>query len=145
MKRLLKPIYSSAVNRKNLADWLEERTFPAMEVLAQLYLFPNTEYENHWRQELFSRFNSVKLLKGNKLPTKKFLINSTIEADRKYASRIIQLMIDKEYLLTPKSGYNTKEYLELCDEYFDWLCTELSQKRTIFRHELYSKLDDMGL
>ena len=66
MKLLLKPIYSSAVNRKNLADWLEERTFPAMEVLAQLYLFPNTEYENHWRQELFSRFNSVKLLKGNK-------------------------------------------------------------------------------
>lgn len=145
MKLLLKPIYGSAMKRRDLADWVEDKTVPTMEVLAQLYLFPATEYENHWRQELYAAWNKVKLLKGNKLPDKDFLLNSTLEVNRHLASRVLQSMIGKEHELTPRKNYNVNDYMNICDEYFDWLCDNLSKNQIVIHREVYNKLDEMGL
>ena len=145
MKRLHRYIYGSAMRRRDLADWVEDRTFPVMDVLAQLYLFPNTEYENHWRGELYAAWNRVKLLKGSKLPSKEFLIQSTFGVNKHSASRILQSMVDKEYELKPRVGYNVETYLELCEDYFEWLCDILSKHQIVVRSEVYSKLDEMGL
>lgn len=145
MKRFLRPINAAAMRRSDLAAWAEDRTVPVMEALAQLYLFPNTEYENHWRQELYAAWNKVKLLKNNKLPSKEFLIKSTLDVNRRIVPRLLEYVIGKEYTLTPRDGYTEEEYLALCEAYFDWLCELLSTTQLVPRPLVDKKLDEMGL
>lgn len=133
------------MKRKDLADLIEDAAEPIMEVLAQLYLFPNTEYENHWRKELYSHWYKVKLLKGNKKPEKEFMIQATLGVNRHLAPRILEAMKEKEYTLTPIDGYNLRDYLRICDVYFNWLCGELSEHQLVLPTEVYHQLDKMGL
>ena len=145
MKIFRHSIYASAMKQGDLAMWVEEKATPVMEVLAQLYLFPNTEYENHWRGELYARWNQVKLLKNGKLANSKFLYDNTLGINKQYAKGVLQHMIDKEYTLEPISGYNVEEYLEICDIYFKWICDHFSTYRYVDKESIYQKLDEMGL
>lgn len=145
MKRYLRTINASAMKQGDLAMWVEEKATPVMEVLAQLYLFPDTEYENHWRGELYARWNQVKLLKNNKLPSSEFLYANTLEPNKQFASGVLQHMIDKEYTLVPREGYTVDAYLVICDIYFRWICDCFSRYRYISKEEIYQKLDEMGL
>lgn len=145
MKRYLRHINASAMRRDDLAMWIEDKATPVMEVLAQLYLFPNTEYENHWRGELYSLWNQVKLLKNNKLASSKFLYDNTLGVNKQYARGVVQHMIDKEYTLTPRSDFDMNTYLTICDTYFKWICEKFSTYRYVSKDEIYQKLDEMGL
>ena len=145
MKLLLRPIYGSAMKRKDLADWVDNKTDDVMEVLAQLYLFPNTEYENHWRGELVGAWDKVKRLKGNKLPSKEFLLQNTWERGKRNSENILYFMMDKEYQLTPREDYSLEEYIQVCEEYFNWICDYLSKEDRVYRGVIYKKLDEMGL
>lgn len=46
-------------SQRDLKAWVEDQTIPVMETLAQLYLFKETEYINHWWQEVWAKFYRI--------------------------------------------------------------------------------------
>ena len=49
-------VKGSAKRLSDIKDDIDEKTPELIEVLAQLYIFPDTEYENHWRKEVWNKF-----------------------------------------------------------------------------------------
>ncbi len=146
MKRLIKDyIYCSAMKRSEFAARVEEHTWPVMRVLAQLYLFPNTEYENHWREELVAAFDSVPLLKGGKKASANLIFENTWGCNSDIAERVMKQMLRKESMLTPRKGYTVDAYSELCKIYFKWISEELSKYRIVDADDIYTELDRLGL
>lgn len=139
-------IFELAQRRKDVSDWIEDRTLPVIDALAQLYLFPNTEYVNHWKREVWGNLSRVKLLSGKKkLPSKKFILDSSWEIHKNRLDDCLEYAIGKEYLLTPRSDTSSSEFYQIVEKYFDWLAGELSARLQVFPKDVYSKLEELGL
>lgn len=130
---------------KDIGAELEEMTFPLMQSLTQLYLYPHVFTVDHWRHEAWSFIHDVSVLKGrNKLPKKDFILKNTIIANMKYLNECVSAVLDKEYQFTP-IDYNMDELAGLMDNYFDWLADKLSHTRYIAKQEVVDKLISIGL
>ena len=135
-----------AQRKKDVSDWIEDRTLPVIDALAQLYLFPNADHVNHWKQEVWSNFSRVKLLAGSKkIPSKKFILNSSWEVHKDRLEDCLEYVIGKEYQLTPISDIKPERFYAIVEEYFDWLADKLSKKMQVLSKEVYAKLDELGL
>ena len=139
-------IFELAQRRRDVAAWIEDKTFPVLVALAQLYLFPDIQYVNHWRQEVWSNFNRVKFLMGrNKVPSKEFILKSGWEVNKKYVKRYLDYTLGKEYQLEPIANMDSDVFYEIAESYFDWLAEKLSEESVVSPKEVYSKLEELGL
>ena len=73
-------VTAMSIPKRIIENKLEEAAAPLTDHLVKLYLFSDSEYVNHWRQEVYGFLNSVpKLKSNNKLPTFQFIIVLTAE------------------------------------------------------------------
>ena len=52
------------------------------------------------------------------------------------------------YQIIPEASredYSLEEYIQVCEEYFNWICDYLSKEDRVYRGVIYKKLDEMGL
>ena len=71
-------ILAMTKSQKDLEAWIEDQTIPVMETLAQLYLFKGSQYTNHWRQEVWTKFYRIPKTKNKKRwLSKEFILNSS--------------------------------------------------------------------
>ena len=145
MKIRKRPIYASAMRRGDLAMWIEDRIHPVMLALSQLYVFPNSEYRNHWITEVWANFHDVKLLKHGKLPSADFILRSGWLVNKPYAKKYIQIVIHKESSLVPRSDTSFDNLIQLMDNYFSWLADILSKDRLVDRYEVETELSKLGV
>lgn len=139
-------IYAMSWNRRDLAGWIEEHRKPVAHALAQLYLFPNSQYENHWRQEVWAGFNEMKRLRqNNQLPSAKFIYDNVWETIPDGANQAIRWAIRHETRLSPKRNYSVQEFNQIASEYFQWLASELCKNEDIFPEDTYEQLDKLNL
>jgi len=143
LKRL---IYAMSKDRSDLAAWIEDHTFPVMCAIAQLYLFENVPYRAHWRQEVWSKFCQMHVLRSSKkLPSSDFIYDNSWGVNKGFVDDAINWAISHEYELTPRSIVDSKEVETMMDDYFIWLSNQLSNHRAIPSKDVYSKLDELGL
>lgn len=142
MKRYIRAF---AVSRSRLADDLDNHTSSVAHALAQLYLFPNSQYENHWRQEVWAGLHEVKKLKNNKYPSSKFIFENTwmLSSPHKHDFFIWAKYHESE--LSPIDNYSENEFNEIATCYFRWLAEKLSVQGFIPPVQVYQKLDELGL
>lgn len=139
-------IFGMSKGKKDLESWIEDHTFPTMCALAQLYLFPYFSAKNHWKQEVWSSFNSMHLLKtNNKLPSAQFIYDSSWGIDSVYAKDAINWAIAHESNLTPISDIDIDFISEVMSEYFRWLSNQLSKTKFLVPEHVYRKLEELGI
>ena len=141
-----KYIFGMSKSRRDLGAWIEDHTFPAMCVLAQLYLFPNVSTRKYWRQELWSKFNSMHILRGtNKLPSATFIYDNSWGVNENFVQDAVNWAIVHEENLTPIDYIDVDELSAIMGTYFDWLSKKLSKSKFVLPKDVYETLDGLGL
>lgn len=141
-------VKANAKRLSDIGDDLEGLTLPLLEALAQLYLFPNSEYENHWRTEVWEKLSEVpKIKRSHKLPKKDYILKNTWYEYNDKIKTIMNRAIAHEHMLIPNSDRrkNVSEFYEICEEYMHWISDRLSTYGIIDPEDVYKKLDDLGL
>lgn len=141
-------VKANAKRLSDIGDDLEGVTLPLLEALAQLYLFPNSEYENHWREEVWNKLAEIpRTKKSHKLPKSSFILNNTWDLYKSRIRAIMNRAIAHEHELMPNEDRkrNTDEFYAICEEYFNWIADKLSLEGVIDPEDVYKKLDDLGL
>lgn len=148
MVRFLKEhsLNEMAAGRKDVAADLEEHTMPTMTAICQVYLFPGTPYDNHWRNEVWEKLHSVKVFRGtHRLPSAEFIYKNTFDTDKQYIKQVVQYTIDKEYELKPRENIDYDFLEDIMDKYFQWLSDILSRDRVVGLQDVRLKLKELGL
>lgn len=139
-------IFAFASSKSKIANEIEDHTRPVANALAQLYLFPNSQYENHWRQEVYASLNEVKRFKGSKkYPNADFIYNNTWKINQEDVPVYLQWAVYHEDDLTPIQSYSETEFNDIATEYFKWLAHVLSKNGQVLPKQVYQKLDELGL
>ena len=142
-------IKAQAEYRSDYANELENHSYPCAFAITQLYVFPKSEYENHWKREVWLQYNKGKKIRPKKkLPSSDFVFNNIWDSE--YDSNIkslINSVITKEYELIPdpERANNEKQLSRILREYFCWLSEQLSTHSLIDPNSVYMKLDELGL
>ena len=141
-------VKGSAKRLSDIKDDIDEKTPELIEALAQLYIFPDTEYENHWRKEVWNKFPRMSRTKGrNKLPSKKDILESSWGNYKDDTSVIMQWAVAHEESLKPNERRldDTETFKKLVYKYLDWLSDKLSTNHVLNPQDVYQKLKDLGL
>ena len=146
MKRYIytaEQILAFSKNKIDVAADLEEMTRPIIEHLMKLRLFPNTQYCNHWRNEIAGFLFSVPRLKqNNKFPSKEFILNNTIDMNNDSVDNCLDV-VQKEYSSLEIQPFDYDELINDIYSYFDWLAEELSSKGRVAKTDIVSKLEEL--
>lgn len=145
MKRYIK---SAAMKRSDIGDYLEEQTLPLIEALAQLYLFPDSECKNHWRQEVWSTLYRIKRIKGkHKRPKADFIIQNTWKEHQDNVITMLDVAVEHENQLIPDTSRlnNSHKFESIVKEYIFWLAEQLSSTDILSPKACYNKLEELGL
>lgn len=137
-------ILGFATRKSDIAAALEEDTRELIEHLIKLWIFPNAEDCNHWKQEVYNFLYRVPRLKGsNKFPSKKFILHNTIDVNADNISALLRIVISDytNRYEQRRSTYSTMEERILL--YFDWLAEELSTSGKVARADVYAKLAEL--
>lgn len=141
-------VTANAKKLSDIGDDLEGETLPLLEALAQLYLFPNTEYENHWREEVWSKISEVSRTKrSHKLPKSSYILNNTWNLYKTRVRAIMNRAVAHEHKLVPNvtRRKDVDTFYGICEEYMTWLALKLSTEGVIDPEDVYNKLDELKL
>lgn len=141
-------VRANAKRLSDIGDELEGVTLPLLESLAQLYLFPDTEYKNHWRVEVWEKLSEIpKIKRSHKLPKKEYILKNTWHEYNDKLKTIMNRAVAHEYDLTPDlvRRRNVSKFYNICESYMNWIADKLSKDGIIDPEDVYHKLDDLGL
>lgn len=146
-----------ADNKRDLQRDLRGKTEQIIEHIFKMFLMPNHESYNHWKQEIASFLSEVTKLKNTKkFPISKQLydwtynIRQDLITDKSYVrgkikNIAIQYDMDEKKLmkLNAHINYICKKLNFICESYFKWLCSELSKYGIVTYDKIYDKLDEL--
>lgn len=140
MKRI---ILGMAKDKKSTLASLEAKTPELMDTLIKLYLYPDHESVNHWRQEVAAFINSTPRLKSNnKFPKAKDILKNTwyIWEDclLDHINPIMEDYGDVKYHINKNDLYYS------CQKYFEWLANQLAANGLVSKKSIYEILNDLG-
>lgn len=141
-------IVANAKKIADIGDDIESVTPSLIEDLAQLYIFPNTEYTNHWRQGVWSTFSEVsRTKKSHKLPRKDFILKNGWNLYKQNVKALMNKDIIHESHLIPDKNKrnNVEEFYNIVDEYMNWIAEKLSKEGIVDSEDIYNKLEQLGL
>lgn len=133
-----------ADKKSQLKSDLRGATKVVMNHLIKVWLYPKVREQNHWKKEVAQTLNDIPKLKStNKYPKFEFLIENTFNVyedtlDRR-AEVIIENIDETPILFEFNNLYNAIE------EYFSWICTELSRFGIVRYNDVYSKIEELRL
>ena len=136
-------IKAMAYDKQSVQNSLESVASSLTDHLIKLYLFSESEYVSHWRQEVWHILNRVSKLKhSKKFPDSRFIFNC-ISGYADMCDNLIGLWCSEYDSLTPtRVDYEEAEKLIL--EYFKWLSDKLSSQGSVTSAEVYNELDRVG-
>jgi hypothetical protein len=138
-------IFGFANRKSDVAAMIEENTREVIEHLIKLWLFPDAEDCNHWKQEVYNFLYRVPRLKGsNKFPSKKFILKNTIDVNRRSITSLLRIVLTDygdSYAQVRQRYATMQTHIEY---YFEWLAEELSKHGEVARNDVYSELSKLG-
>lgn len=139
-------VYISAMgtNKSVIENQLVNAAGPLTDHLIKLYLFPHSEYVNHWRQEVYGFLSRVPKLKGkNQYPESDFIFDCiSVYLDQTEES---MHYIAEEYKSHVPERFNSTELESILESYLMWLSDILSESGRAHSSAIYSKLEELGL
>lgn len=142
-------IVANAMKKSDIGALLEEHTYPCMESLSQLYLFPDyTEYHKHWAREVWANLHRVsKLKKSNKYPKAQYIFDQTWMQNETHVEAAMDEAVNYETNLIPNESrlLDADTLYKIMDEYFTWIAEKLSKNGIVLSQESYQKLKELNL
>ena len=137
-------VYAMATDKKSVVSQISSVSEPVIEHLIKLYLFKDSEYQNHWRKEIWSFLHSVPKLKNTKKNPQVDLIRRALAT---YEDSVLELrrVVEDEYSSLFVSRSDNTELERLICAYLDWASEILSELGSITLSEVYSKLEELTL
>ena len=136
-------IRAMAYDKQSIQNSLESVASSLTDHLIKVYLFPNSEYADHWKQEIWHILNRVpKMKQNNKFPDAKFIFNC-ISGYADMAYNLMQLWMSEYDSINPER-VDPEEAERWIVEYFGWLSEKLSEQGSITSHEVYNELERIG-
>lgn len=112
------------------------------EHLVRLMLYPDSEYVDHWVQEIWAFLHRVHRLKGsNKFPKAQF-IEDALSCGNDIIPNIIQSVKDMESDLSPTDIQEIDVY-NVFTQYKSWLASKLSMDGIVSKSEVQAKLREL--
>lgn len=139
-------IYISAMgtSRTVIENQLVNASNPLTEHLIKLYLFPSSEYVNHWRQEVYGFLSRVPRLKSrNKYPESDFIFDC-ISAYLDQTAELMQFVAEENESLVPER-FDATELESALTNYLNWLAETLSAEGRVHSTAVYNKLKELHL
>lgn len=114
-----------------------------IEHIVKLLLYPDSQYCNHWKQEIYSFLNRIPTLKNNgKYPKADWIYRAlTIYNDQ---IDVIVSDVKEEYSSLHAKDISIQEITYSIEEYQKWLANELSSKGRVKSQEVYQALDNFA-
>ena len=144
-------VSAMAESKKEVERSMYFHTKIIVEHIIKAALMPEHSARNHWFQEIATQMKEVDKLKQTKAyPTKDQIYKWTygkrkdLVTDAGWMSATIKDLQD-EYGYAPNmSQTETMTYIDkICESYFTWLSSELSQKGKVPNSEIYRKLNSL--
>lgn len=131
-----------------IRDSLTDLSVPMMEHIVKLMLYPDTDYCQGWRTEVYKFVNKVDKRKAtNKYPEYSFIMNcfkTHYDVLDNYADQVKSDMQFDGCTVVPKH-FTTPEIVKVVDDYCQWLATKLSTAGKVTNQEVHSYLAELGL
>lgn len=113
-----------------------------IEHLVKLILYPDTEYVNGWKQEVYSFLHRIDKTKRNKrYPSYKFILEALsthLDTIHGYKMCVVDEMQECKVNPLPFSDYDVTN---MCKKYMDWLSHQLSDNGYVTQKEVYTWID----
>ena len=133
-------VRSFAENKKDLHSYLSNRADVVIEHLIKIFLYPNAQEYNHWKQEVAAVLKKVpKLKNSNKLPSASFIVDSSWMVWEDQFDRFVEVV--KEEMKELSENINNDTLYDAIDEYFEWLSKELSKYGSVVSDNIYHEID----
>lgn len=141
MKRMI--IYAMSRRLRNIGADLDSKGQRVIDHLIKLYLYPDSKYVNHWKQEVYNFIHSVDSIKGkHKTPSDTFIYDNIYgKYNINYTNNSINAILD-DYG-DPDFDFDFDDIHQFISNYVKWLSVELNQKEVISRKSIYSELDSL--
>lgn len=137
-------IKAMSYDKQKIEQDLRASARPLTMHLIKLYLFPSSQYVNHWRQEVRSFLYVVPRLKNSKKFPSFKLIMSNISGYADMCDTLMYTIISDYSSLDPER-MDAAELEALLMQYFEWISRKLSQQGSIPAEEIYEELSKLGL
>lgn len=133
-------IYAFSKTTKEVMSKLADRGEVVVDHLIKVFLWPNSQEYNHWKQEVWSNLNRVSKLKTtNRFPTSSQIYNAIWDAVGDMIPELAKLWIDEIDESPIAFDFKNLEYA--IHDYLIYLSKELSTNGIITSNKVYSKLD----
>lgn len=130
-------------DKKQKLAVLENKTPELLNYLVKLYMYPNHENAQQWKQEIADSIRSVQKVKPfNKFPKKKDILKYTWYIWEDSFLNWVEVL--PEDYGEPTRKIDLDELYHSCQQYFEWLANELATIGLVTRKEICDKLVSLG-
>jgi hypothetical protein len=130
-----------------IAEDLCYTTSPLIKALFKLYLFPDSAEEDKWSDEVYDALHETDYTRRTgKLMNKQFILNSTINKNRKLTEiwyNNMSRIYSSQYQMRTDATYDRA--LSIAYAYYDWLATTLSKRGEIIPQDVYEELERLDI
>lgn len=144
MKRYIRAF---SQRKKDIAADLDNHSLELVCHLINVYLFPDSVNQKHWRSEIYSFVPSIHKIKNkNRYPEPAFIYKNLISdrADNMdHFSRLVELVRQKEYEEIERDYLDIGECITFVRTYINWLSIELSSYGIVMPNDVYKELDNL--
>lgn len=131
-----------ADKKSQIKSDLRGATKVVMNHLIKVWLYPEVREQNHWKQEIAQTLNDLPKLKGtNKYPKFEFLIENTFNVYEDTLERRAEVII--ESIEESPILFEFNNLYSAIEEYFVWICTELSKSGIVRYNDIYLKIEEL--
>lgn len=131
-----------ADKKSQIKSDLRGATKVVMNHLIKVWLYPEVREQNHWKKEIAQTLNDLPKLKGtNKYPKFGFLIENTFDVYEDTLNRRTEVVIENIDELPILFEFD--DLYSAIEEYFVWICTELSKSGIVIYSDVYLKIEEL--
>ena len=131
-----------ADKKSQIKSDLRGATKVVMNHLIKVWLYSEVREQKHWKKEIAQTLNDIPKLKStNKYPKFEFLIENTFNVYEDTLDRRTEVIIeniDESPIL-----FEFDDLYDAIEEYFVWICTELSKFGIVRYSDVYLKIEEL--
>lgn len=135
-------IFAFARSQIDVYSKLADSSENVIDHLIKVFLWPDAQEQNHWKQEIWNFIRSVpKLKSSNKFPPYKKIKHEIWNSYEDVIYDHIELWID-EISESPIS-FDCEDVYHAIEDYMSWLADLLSEKGVVRSYQVYNKIEEL--
>ena len=133
-------VRSFAETKKDMHRYLADRADVIIEHLIKIFLYPDVQECNHWKQEVAAVLKKVpKLKNSNEFPSAAFIVDNSWMVWEDQFDRSVE--VTKLEMKEQPENIDNDTLYDAVNEYFHWLSKEISKYGSVVSNNIYNEID----